>query len=325
MSSRYGVLLVLLGAAMGSSALAAEKPSLLVVPAAPQDTRLQSATIATLAHSDRYRVLLISALLPLMRQADEQASLRRRATALVEEGRRLLVGLDHAGAKAKLDAALELLEGGFARYYDPAAVAQVRLLLGMWALDGARPDLAQREFAEAHQLDPGLTLGPHYSPQVRAAFGAARQAATTTSPSAGELKKLLRLARSPAAAVVAVEPAGERTLIRGAVFAAAKSSYVGVESALIETANPEALSRGTAALGEQLRRLAEPLFPAPPPRLFVRQPVEKPIPSTPLPRKKPWYRRWYTWVSAGVVVAGTVAIVLPLTIKREVVESTIRW
>lgn len=327
MSVRVPALLVL-GTMLGSPVLAAEKPALLVLPSgAAQDARLLSATAAELGCSVRYRLLLVAGLLPLMREADERAQVRRRATALEEEGRQLLVGLDHERAKVKLEAALQVLEQGFVRYYDPPALAQVHLLLGMWALDRARPDLAQREFEEAHQLDPALIPGPHYSPQVRAAFEqASRGTAARPAPSSEELRKLLRVSGAPAVVVLGVDPAGERTLLRGAVYSSTSVSYVGVESLLVDVTSEDSRGRGALALGTQLRRLAEPLYPAPASLPVVGKEITKPPdPGRRLRPGKPWYRRWYTWAAVGAVVAGVVGVTVPLATRREVVESTVGW
>jgi hypothetical protein len=332
MSSRPA-LLVLLGLAplaLEGLAMAAEKPTLLVVsPAAqlPQESKLLAATLAALGKSDRYRLLPLNGLLPLMREADEREAVRKRAAALVEEGRQLLVSLDHQKAKLKLDAALETLERGFVRYYDPLPLANVHLLLGQWATEQARPDLANREFEEALLLDPALTVDAHYSPQVRAAFAQAKQRSLPRpGPSTSELRKLLKLAGSPAAVVLGVEPAGQHALVRGAVFAVAKGAFAGVDSRLVEIADNAAVERGTSALGVELRAAAEPLFSAPPPatRSLIGDHKNGKV-QPPPPRKKPWYRRWYVWTAAGAVVAGTLGVVLPLTIRREVVEGTARW
>jgi hypothetical protein len=315
------------GESQGANRQPAPKPALLIVPPrAADDARLLAATEAELGRSKRYRLLFMAGLLPLMREADEGAQVRRRATALSEEGRQLLVGLEHERAKAKLDAALQLLEQSFVRFYDPAALAQVRLLRGMWALDRARPDLAHRELEEAHQLDPTLTLGPHYSPQVRAAFErASKSRAAGRVPSGAELRKLLKLAGAPVAVVLGVEPAGERALLRGAVYSSRRAAYAGVESMLLDVTDPARLSRGSGLLGVQLRKVAEPLYPAPATLPVVIE-VRKPPSSRPQPLpRKPWYRRWYTWAAAGAVVAGVVGVVVPLATKREVVDSTFRW
>ena len=66
------------------------------------------------------------------------------AAKLKEGGRRAMVALDHVKSKEKLTKSLELLRGSFVRFYDPQLLAQVRLQLGVVALQTARPDLVAR-------------------------------------------------------------------------------------------------------------------------------------------------------------------------------------
>jgi len=307
-----------------SPASAPTKPALVVVlPGDPQQGRLLAPIEAEVARSERYRLLPLPALLPLMRQADEAGQVRTRATALIEEGRQALVALDHTLAKSKLASALQVLEQSFVRHYDAHHLAEVHVHLGILALQGARPDLARQEFVDALHLAPTFKLDAHYSPQVRTAFAEAAQALPPRpAPSRGDLGRLLRLAGARAALVLSVGPAGDRALLQGAVFLQARGAYTGVESVLIDpAASPEA---GGRSLGLQLRRAVEPLYPAPPRKLIARTIT---IPEQPKPRPpvRPWYRRWYTWAAAGGVVAAAAAIVLPLTLRKETVEVPVHW
>jgi hypothetical protein len=138
------------------------------------------------------------------------------------------------------------------------------------------------------------------------------------APSATELAKLARLAGAPIALVLSVEPAGERVLLKGAVFARARGRYTGVESRLAEVA---AAGTTSAALGAQLRRIAEASYPPPTRPASIGRRTAPPPPPPPPPRR--WYRRWYAWVAVGAAIAAAVA--LPLALRGENVGVTARW
>jgi len=298
-----------------------------VLPSVERQATLVAGAGEELGRSDRYRVLLLAALQPLLRQSDEKAQVRQRATTLVEEGRQALVALDHALAKSKLAAALDALEKSFLRFYDPRTIAQVRVLLGVAAVDMARPDLARQDFVEALHLDPPLKLDAHYSPQVRAAFADARESLPPPPPPPAEsLRRVLQLAGAGAraAVVLSVEPAGERALLKGALYSDVKGSYTGVESRLVDPADPSRASDGARKLGAQMRRMAESIYPPAPKRIIIPQKKKDDVPVKPPPKKRPWYKRWYTWVATGGLVV-TAAIVLPLTLRSKHVETTIQW
>lgn len=297
-------------------------PLLLVIQAQRPASELLAGAEAALASSKRFRLVLVQGLAPLMQQADEKASVRSRAALLMEDGRKAMVALDHGQAQAKLIEARDLLGQSFMRYYDPAPLAHVRLLLGVLALEQlARPDLAREEFVEVHRLDPAFKLDAHYSPRVRSAFEDARAGLPpAAAPSAQDLVRLAALPRAKAALVLDVQEAGEQSLLQGSLFVVAKGSYTAADSRLVRLADPGHVRRQADALGSLLRRAAEELYPAP--RVVVVRPPPKPRPPPP-PPPRPWYLRWYTFAAAGVVIAAAVA--LPLALRERTTDVVVEW
>ena len=324
-----GLLVILVALPAGATAQGRGRtppPVVVVLPSLQQQASLVAGAGEALARSNRYRVVLLPALHPLLRQADDKAQVRERARVLVEEGRQALVALDHALAKAKLTAALEVLEKSFLRFYDPRVVAEARVLLGVAAVDMARPDLARQDFVAALNLDPQLKLDAHYSPQVRAAFAeAGSNLPAPPPPPADSLRRVVQLAGAGTRAVVvlSVEPAGERFLLKGALYADAKGSYTGVESRLIDPANPSGVTEEARKVGAQMRRMAESFYPAAPRIVIVKKKDDR-VPVNPPPKKRPWYKRWYVWAAVAGVVA-TAGIALPLSLRSKHVETTITW
>jgi hypothetical protein len=310
--------------ALGEASWGAERPALVVIPqTAAKDAALFSPTEREIAKSERIRLVLLGALQPLMRQADERSNIRGRTGVVVEEGRKALMALDHDLARQKLSGALSDLERSYMRYYDPRVQAQVRVLLGVISLEIARPDLARQEFVEALQLDPTLNLDAHYSPQVRTAFSEALQNAPPPSaPSTENLHRLVKLATAKGALVLSLERNGEQVLLKGALYLDEKGSYIGVESRLVNTAQSSLTGSEAVALGVQMRRMVDAHFPAPKSSLVV---LKKPLVPPPPPprRRKPWYLKWYTFVAAGGII--TAAIALPLALRGRYVEMTLRW
>jgi len=309
--------------------LVEQKPAVVVIlPSVEEHAGLLEVADVEFVRTERYRVILLAALLPLMRQADDAAKVRMRATVLVEEGRQALVALDHNRAKDNFLAALSLFEKSFIRYYDPRLVAEVRVLLGVTALHMARPDWAYQEFVEAHHLAPTFKLDAHYSPQVRSAFNEAGQKMSPPpAPSTEDLHRIVRLAESRVALVLSVESTGERELIKGALYLDDKRSYTGVESRLVNPADGSSISTEARALGIQMRKMVERYFPGAAKGWKVVRPKEDRL-KTPLPLArsrpaKPWYLRWYTLAAAGIILST--AITLPLVLEREYVPLVAQW
>ena len=300
------------------------KPPQVVLVFEAADSRLSLLAPAEEAihQSSRYRVVLLRALVPLMRQADTQNAVQQRAAALIEEGRKAVVSLDHALAKERLTETVQLLEQSFIRYYDPGPLAQAHLLLGVTALQIARPDQARVEFVAAMHLDPTLKLDAYYSPQVRQLFNEATfQLPPRPPPSTGELSRIAALANAPAILVLSVQEAGEQSLLQGALFIGKQGAYTGVESKLVPVDTPVASRLLAQQLGAQLRLRLEAEFP-PPLGPAVKAIATTPPPVAP-PTPSPWYLRWYTFVAVGAIVTAVVAI--PLALREEHVGATIKW
>jgi len=322
--------LVLLVSLHGPAHAAPKLRLVLIPPADAKLVGLFGPARDELSRTERCRVVPLQALIPLMRQADVRADVRGRAMPLVEEGRRALVALDHARARTKFTKALEVLQQSFIDHYDPRAEAQVHLLLGIVSLREARPELALQEFVKVHHLDPGFKLDAHYSPQVRATFReSSRNLPPSPVPSTGDLGRIVDLAKARLALVFSVHQAGERNLIQGSLFLKRTAAYTKVESRLINPADANSARDQAHALGARLRRLVESELPAPARPAKVRtknkQPQSQPYllpPPTSTP-PTPWYLKWYTLLAAGIAVAGTLAIVLPLTLQQEHVRLTV--
>lgn len=277
-----------------------------------------------LTQSKRYRIVLLRALTPLMRQADAKEQMEQRSSDLVAEGRKALVVLDHDLAQAKLSEAQELLRKSFIPYYDPRVLAQVHLEIGRLALQRARPDQARQAFVKVHQLDTTLKLDAHYSPQVRNAFSdAAINLPPRPVPPAEDLARIAALAEAKLILVLSVEDAGgNQRLLKGSLYQAEKGSYTAVESRMIDVADPTAARQQSKDLGSQLRIMMDSHFPAPKPLAKIRKPpATQPALPPPPPLPTPWYLKWYTFVAAGAVVAA--AIVVPLALREEHVDLTV--
>ena len=313
-----------LGVASAQSRPVVVKPPLLLVVQAPEErVKLLGAVEERLMTSDRFRLVPLTGLVPLMQQEDARAGLRTRGARLVEEGRKAMVALDRETALARLGEARDLYGKGFVRYYDPRVLAQVHLLLGVLALEHqVRPDLARQELVEVHHLDPGFTLDAHYSPAVRAAFqDAARGLPPRPTPPAADLRRLTALCGARAALVLTVQDTGEQGLAQGSLYLREKNAFTRVESRLLDTTDTARQRRQAAALGDLLLAALEAHYLAP--KKPKRRQRRKKIVVPPPPPPTPWYLKWYTWTAVGV--AATAAIVLPLTLRTETSDVVVKW
>lgn len=299
------------------------KPLVIALAGTYQPSLSQTA-IAELARGRSYRLLPLEAVHPLLRQHDAGENLLQRIQTLREEGHQALLALDQGGAEEKLEQASRLLERSFARFYEPALAAEIHVLRGVAALRASRPDLAREEFVEAHQLYPALELDAHYSPQVRSAFTqASRSSPTQSAPTPTQLGALLRVVGNVARAVVVlVQPLeSQHRLAQLLVFDPARERYVLVESAPIPPGDEQRASREAMELGRRVRGSLDGA-------LELRTPGSQLARARATPKRqpsaRPWYKRWYVWAAAGLVLAS-VAVTVPLATRREVVDLDVNW
>lgn len=314
---------VLLCCGVGGAARA--QPSTQILLLADSDpSQLVDLAARQLGQSPRLQVIPLAALSPLMQQRDAERNLLARITALREESRQALLALADERATTKLDEALALAQGGFVRFYEPALLAQLHLLRAIAALNQARPELAREDFQRAHQLDGALVLDAHYSPQVRQAFDQALAHGPLPSapPASGEAARLLELQPEARWAVVlaADAPQASTLLIKGLVLERGSPHYTLIEASSISLAPAAAAQQRARELGAKLRRWFD---------ARLAPPVVRPAPSpAPRPRsvaaRREWYRRWYVWAAAAVIVGG-VATAVPLALQRDVVALDVRW
>lgn len=301
----------------------AEVPTPILLLTAADPSPLVDQTARELGQSSRFQVIPLAAIAPLLRQRDAENGVAPRLAALREASHQALLSLADEQAARQLDQALTLAYDAFVRFYDPAALAQLHLLRAIAALNQARPDLARDDFRRARQLDSRFTLDAHYSPQVRAAFEEALTHGPPTSdpPSTAELTRLLALQPQARAVLVlaADRPQPGTLLIKGLLLerggsrlTLAEADSIGVEPA--DSAQRQARSFGAKLRGWLEARLA-------PTVLRVLSPSPR---SATHEGKRAWYRRWYVWAAAALVVGG-VATAVPLALRREVVALDVRW
>ena len=319
-----GVLVGLVVAPCTSTAAtppAADPPSVVLI-AQQLSPSEQAALEQTLRESKRYRLLPVDALLPLMRQQDQRAQLRKRAGAMIEAGRAALVALEHERARHHFTEAARLLEDGFVRIYDPRQLAQTRVLLGVAAMQAARPDLAHEAFIAALHLDPALKLDAYYSPQVRRVF---QQAADSLPPRpvppSTLLAKLAKLAQTSLLVIAKGEQADTVTRRLTVVFYRANNKrFSEPQTQLFRGSSSSQLM----SFLKSVRARCLALFPPAPRTLdkLPRQPAMR-VQQRDLYKPRPWYLRWYTLAAAAAVVAAAVAI--PLALRQEHASLRVEW
>lgn len=304
---------------------AANQPAVIVVTTGGA-TPLDEAATAELARGRHFKLLTVSALVPLAKQRDAANSVMARAGDLREHGRQALLALDHETAANKLAEALAILDKSLVRFYDPRFLADILVLRGIASLRMSRPELARESFAAAHQLDPKFKLDAHYSPQVRNAFeDAVGSAPTSAAPTSSQLAALVELAPHAQLAVVLATDHGttDHLALQALLFDPQKRDYVGIESEDVTTADPVKQRAAARSLGGRLAATLDQRF-APPSTAALTALTENPPRQRPEIKPKPWYTRWYVWTAVGVV-AGGLAIALPLALREEVVDMTVEW
>lgn len=285
------------------------------------------AIIDALAVARRYRPQRLEALLPLMRRKDAARDINGALTRGSQWARQAMLALDWPAAAKRLDEALKICAGSFLSLYDPRRVANVHVMRGTVALQRAQPEKARLHFKAALHLAPQLKLNAYHSPQVRAAVTETRRALPARPlPSAALLQRILELTNeAPRALVLSSEPkAGGRVLLKATLFSRHTAELQPLET--ITTPLEKAkLEKRANRFGAALRRQLEALYPKLP-LVVSTQPTTRPgsQPFVPPPPPPPWYKRWYTWVAVGAVVAGAAVGVTYLT-RQRVVDINVTW
>ena len=106
-----------------------------------------------------------------LKAQDRKEGILDEAGRLLKDGRELHMGLKLWEAAELYRQAIEKLEQGFVRYYDPGRLAEPVLQLGVALLQLNQKDKARKAFMRAAALAPALQLSEgYYSPSVRKAF-----------------------------------------------------------------------------------------------------------------------------------------------------------
>lgn len=300
-----------------------------------------------------------------LKTRDQKQGVLDEAGRLLKDGRELHMGLNLWEAAELYRQAIEKLEQGFVRYYDPGRLAEPVLQLGVALLQLNEKDKARKVFMRAAALAPALQLSEgYYSPSVRKAFLQAREELGPLQPGIPpprELSRMCAAAELSGMIVVSLESLGDRPLLRIALFDAKNRRFVAVETAVLEEstaggAGAEVATRLkddlAAVIGFSIQ--AEPPPPAPdagveepraeepppeapdagtaeePRALTEDPPREAPDAGIPLdhetpPPLTPWYVKHWWIWAVTAAVIGT-AVALPLTVFREdVVDVRIRF
>ncbi len=301
----------------------------------------------------------------VLKARDRDQGVLDEAGQLLKDGRELHMGLKLWEAAELYRQAIEQLERGFVRYYDPGRLAEPVLQLGVALLQLNEKDKARKSFMRAAALAPALQLSEgYYSPSVRKAFLQAKKELGALQPGIPPPKELARMcaaAELSGMIVVSIESLGDRPLLRGALFDGERGRFVAVETAVLE--EPTAAESGAevaarlkddlaAVLGFSLE--AEPKPPAPdagveepraeeahpqapdagtaeePRAVTAEPPREAPDAGIPFdhetpPPPTPWYVKHWWIWAVTAAVIGT-AVALPLTVFREdVVDVHIQY
>jgi tetratricopeptide (TPR) repeat protein len=290
----------------------------------------------------------------VLKAQDRKQGILAEAGKLLKDGRELHMGLKLWEAAELYRQAIEKLEEGFVRYYDPDRLAEPVLQLGVALLQANQKDKARKAFMRAAALAPGLQLSEgYYSPSVRKAFEKAKEELGELQPGIPPPKELARMCQAAefsSMIVSSLERLGDRPLLRVALFDAKRNRFVAVETAVLEEKTAAKSGEELAArLKDNLAAIiglpveAEPPPPAPDAGVADEPQEEEPAPAEeppateeppyeeptqtspdagipleiePPPPVTPWYiKHWWIWAASAAVIAT--AIALPLTVFRE--------
>lgn len=196
-----------------------------------------------------------SSLLMSLRQKDEQDGILAQARLHLKQGRKLHLGLNLDKAVSEYRKSVELMEQGFALYYEPKLLADPLLQLGVAQYQAGDRVMAKQAFMRVAALTPDLKLAEgYYSPSIRKAYSEAVRGLglrEPTIPSPGELRRICEALDIRGLVVASSERLGDRPLLRLGVFDRSYGSFVDVETVVLG-------DQDTGKAGEQLAKRLRP-------------------------------------------------------------------
>jgi len=229
----------------------------------------------------------------VLKVEDRKQGVLAEAGKLLKDGRELHMGLKLWEAAELYRQAIEKLEEGFVRYYDPDRLAEPVLQLGVALLQLNQKDKARKAFMRAAALAPGLQLSEgYYSPSVRKAFEKAKEELGELQPGIPPPKELARIcaaAKLSSMIVASLERLGDRPLLRVALFDAEQNRFVALETAVLE--EKTAVKSGEEVASRLKNKLAAliglPIEAEPPPPAPDAGIADEPQPEEPAPAEEP--------------------------------------
>jgi tetratricopeptide (TPR) repeat protein len=269
----------------------------------------------------------------MLKEVDGRREVLSQAGKLIKQGKVKHLGLHLKEAVEAYQSAIDILEAGFVRYYDPGFLAEPVLQLGVALFQDGQIGFAQKAFQRALVLVPNLQLAEGYfGPRVRKLFDQVRKQQSFFQeeiPTPKEIGRIGAALSLHGILVVSIEPLGKKPVLRLALFETATDHYCAVETAMLDA--------GLAKLvGEELAlRLKQAIVSVAGVSVVPQDDVEET--NQPdggivlvqddydLPPVDPWYKKhWWIWPVAAAVVGAAVA--LPLTVfRRDVVDVRVSY
>jgi hypothetical protein len=268
----------------------------------------------------------------LLKEHDASLRVMEKAGMCLQEGREQHLGVKLQEAVLQYKKAIEILEEGFVRTYDPRALAEPLLELGAALFQLDQKEEAKKAFMRVAALVPALDLSEGYfSPSIREAFHQSKTELGGLDPKVPDPKELQRIGLAVGLQVMVVvfpERFGDRPLLRLGVFDVARGTFCALETALLDAEgmvpqNAELADRlvrhVVAATGIQLV-VDEPLLAQLEPKGAVG---ENPPVDTNQETKPKLTVYWWVGLAAAVLVGSAVA--LPLIFHKEVVDVRVHY
>ncbi len=304
-------------------------------------------------------------LLLKLRQRDEREGILSQARLHLEKGRKLHLGLNLDKAESEYRKSVELIQQGFALYYEPMLLAEPLLQLGVAQYQAGDKVLARNTFMRVAALEPDLKLAEgYYSPSIRKAYSEAVSGLGVrepTIPAPGELRRICNALDIRGLVVASSERLGGRSVLRLGVFDRSYGSFVAVETmALVEGEMEKQQSRLVNRLGDVIARMlglrqdevdaGQQQYGLDESTSSEESSIDGGIPDgngsdagvsydialefgdgplpgmDPGPENRSWtVKYWWVWPVAAVVVTS-VAVALPLTVfRQDVVDVKVRY